>query len=162
MQPGLHDPEVKYPRPNFGIGMETGSGAHIFQIFISSFYDIFSTFADLVDVENKYPTYGLRMLPALLDNGPQEEHDYLYWEFPEYNGQQAVRIGKWKGVRQNLKEGDIEIQLFDLETDPGELVNLADDFPNIIDSISQIMNKAHQRAIFDRFLIPVIDDQAVE
>jgi hypothetical protein len=30
---------------------------------------------------------------------PARKHDYLYWEFHEEGGSQAVRWGKWKGVR---------------------------------------------------------------
>jgi arylsulfatase len=46
-------------------------------------------------------TDGLSFLPVLLVKR-QEEHDYLYWEFPEYGGQQAVIIGKYKAQRKGM------------------------------------------------------------
>jgi len=43
----------------------------------------------------------------------QEQHDYLYWEFPGRGGQQAVRMDNWKGLRKNIiSEGNLEIELF--------------------------------------------------
>ena len=32
----------------------------------------------------------------------QKQHLYLYWEFHELEGRQAVRMGKWKGVKYNV------------------------------------------------------------
>ena len=41
---------------------------------------------------------------------------FLYREFPGYGGQQSVRVGDWKGVRQGLeKPGPLRLELYDLE-----------------------------------------------
>jgi arylsulfatase len=39
-------------------------------------------------------TDGISFLPELKGQ-KQIVHNYLYWEFPETGGQQAVRQGKW-------------------------------------------------------------------
>ena len=33
--------------------------------------------------------------------------NFLYWEFPSYQGQQAVRMGKWKAIRKNIFKGNL-------------------------------------------------------
>ena len=56
---------------------------------------------------------------ASLVGSEQEAHEYLYWEFPSYKGQQAVRWGDYKGIRKNMMGGNLEIELYDLKNDPG-------------------------------------------
>lgn len=48
-----------------------------------------------------------------------------YWEFPEYGGQQALRMGNWKAVRLNLMKGVVKTELFDLASDPQEQHDVA-------------------------------------
>ena len=45
---------------------------------------------------------GISFLPELLGTMKQPRHDFLYWEFPSYKGQQAVRMGDWIG---DVKQG---------------------------------------------------------
>lgn len=49
-------------------------------------------------------------------------HEALYWDGDE--GRQAVRAGRWKLVMQGGRK-----ELFDLESDPGEKVNLIEQHP---------------------------------
>ena len=53
---------------------------------------------------------------------------------------QAVRFGKWKATREDTK-GDVE--LYDLETDLGEQVNLAGKYPGLVEKAAELMNAAH-------------------
>ena len=62
----------------------------------------------------------------------QRKHEFLYWEFPGYGGQQAVRAGKWKGVRQQMAKGRGALELYDLEADPSESKNVAADHPEVV------------------------------
>ena len=46
---------------------------------------------------------GVSFAPTLFGRPEdQAKPEYLYWEFTGYGGQQAVRMGDWKGVRQNM------------------------------------------------------------
>jgi len=95
------------------------------------------------------------MLPALTGDGQdQRRHEYLYWEFNEKGGQQAVRTGEWKGVRINTKArpaGPVEV--YDLSTDIGESKNLAPVRPELMDRIAEIMKKAHSEPASTQILI---------
>ena len=56
---------------------------------------IMPTVADLVDAEKPANIQGISFLPTLLNQPGQKKHDYLYWEFHENGGRQAIRQGDW-------------------------------------------------------------------
>jgi len=106
---------------------------------ICAFWDVMPTLAELTGGNAPENTDGISFLPTLLGNGQQERHDYLYWE---YFGRpsQAVRMDNWKGVRLNAKkQPDGPIELYNLKEDIGEQVNVADQHPEIVKKIEQIM-----------------------
>ncbi len=102
---------------------------------ISAFWDFYQTFAEMVGAAIPDDIDGISLLPTLL-NKNQKKHDFLYWE---YFGKQAIRMGKWKAVRPGI---DKEIKLFDLENDMGEENNVADQRPEIITEIAELMKTA--------------------
>lgn len=74
----------------------------------------------------------------------QENHDYLYWEFLEHGGKQAVRLGDWKGVRLNMyNDANAPIELYNLASDIGEQNDIAAENPEIVSEIAKIMEKEH-------------------
>jgi len=110
---------------------------------LSYFPDLFPTFAEVAGVEDEYEVDGISLLPVLLGENTTQ-HEYLYWEFPAYGGQQAIRYGKWKGVRKTLfKDPDAAIELYDLETDIAESNDLATDQPEIVQLLDSLMKTAH-------------------
>ncbi|MEM6628760.1 MAG: arylsulfatase [Bacteroidota bacterium] len=72
-----------------------------------------------------HPLEGNSLLPLLTDK-PYNSHEYLVWE---HQGFQAIRKGKWKGVKQ-LE--DTEWELYDLEVDRTETNNIADLHPTVV------------------------------
>jgi arylsulfatase A-like enzyme len=110
---------------------------------ISAFWDIFPTFASLAAAERPVATDGISMVPTLLAQGEQTTHEYLYWEFHEKGGRQAIRQGKWKAVRYNVKKDpDSTLELYNLDEDPGEEHNLATNFPDKELELHQVMERA--------------------
>ncbi|HEY5918634.1 MAG TPA: hypothetical protein VIU13_14565, partial [Chryseolinea sp.] len=83
-------------------------------------------------------------LPTLLAKGNQIKHDFVYFEFHEGDGAQAVRKGKWKAVVRGVKsEKPSALELYDLENDPAEKNNVASKFPEISAQLFSIIKKAH-------------------
>lgn len=112
-------------------------------------WDIMATLADLAGVEPPEHTDGISVIPTLLGRPDQQKHhEYLYWEY-HFGKQQAVRMGKWKGIRfGGIKE---PIELYDLSQDIGETNNLADDHPEIIKQMDEIMRKARENSEFTAY-----------
>jgi arylsulfatase len=107
------------------------------------FYDMMPTLCDLAGGPAPKETDGVSILPTLLDKGEQKKCEFLYWEFPSYGGQQAVRIGDWKGVCQQLQKGTVTTQLYNLSDDIGEKNDLAAKHPDIVARIEKIMKEQH-------------------
>lgn len=112
--------------------------------FVGAFWDLLPTFTELAGVQTPANLDGLSVVPSLTGKGTQKKHDYLYWEFHENGGRQAVRQGNWKAIRlqasQNLN-GPVE--LYDLSKDPGESHNIATEHPDKAKQLGELMNKAH-------------------
>ncbi|WP_420386219.1 arylsulfatase [Roseivirga sp.] len=123
---------------------------------IGAFYDILPTLAELSNTPLNKAVDGLSFASVLQSGKPGKEHEYLYWEFPSYNGQQAVRMGKWKGIRTNMMDGNLDIELYDLENDMAETENVANEYPDIVEDIRKIMESAHEEPAISKFSIPVI------
>jgi arylsulfatase A len=85
----------------------------------------------------------------------QPAHEFLYWEFPGYGGQQAVRLGNWKALRQNMHKGNTQIQLFNLAADISETTDVASRHPDVIERIQRIMREQHTPS--ERFPFKAID-----
>ena len=124
---------------------------------ISAFHDVMPTLTEIAGGTTPRTNDGISFLPTLLGQA-QEAHDYLYWEFPAYKGQQAVRMGKWKGIRKNIFEGNMEVELYNLEEDIQEQKNISALHPDIVAQITQIMEEAHEPATLDRFKIKALGD----
>jgi len=125
---------------------------------ISCFYDVLPTICEVAGVPIPAETDGISFLPTLMGKKNQPKHEYLFWDFPEYNGQQAVRLGAWKGLRLEMQKGNTTLQLFNLETDPREQVNVAGQHPDIVNQMLAIMQKEHKKSNFSRFFIKAIDN----
>jgi len=125
---------------------------------IGVFYDIFPTLCEVVNEEIPEHIDGIGLLPTLLGKNSSRKHDFLYWEFPENNGQQAVRMGKWKGIRENIDQGNLEIQLFDLKNDLQEQHDVSAEHPDIVEQIREIMKAQHRPAAIERFRMEALGD----
>ncbi len=125
---------------------------------ISAFYDMMPTICELSGVEAPKGIDGISFKPTLLDQ-KQRQHDYLYWEFPSYKGQQAIRMGKWKGIRKNIFEGNLKLELYDLENDVSESNDIAHLHPDIIEKMEAIMIKEHQSSSNDNFKFKQLGDE---
>jgi arylsulfatase A-like enzyme len=134
--------------------VEAGSSSN----HISIFYDWLPTICDLVGIPIPADTDGESFMAAIYGKA-QKPHEYIFWEYPEYGGQQAIRMGKWKAIRQNIiAENSLEIELYDLENDPQEQLNLAATNPDLISKMEAIFKKEHSKSALERFHMPALGD----
>lgn len=119
---------------------------------VSAFYDVLPTLCEVAGCPIPPETDGISFLPTLLGRDDQRQHEFLLWEFYGYGGQQAVRLGDWKGVRQKCnRDPDGPIELYNLKTDLGEQRNVAAEHPEIVERIEQIMRREHSPSALFRF-----------
>lgn len=111
---------------------------------ISAFWDVFPTLSDVTGVEIPKNIDGISFLPELLgNNSEQKKHDYLYWEFHEKGGRQAIRMGDWKAVKYNvLKTPNKPMELYNLANDLGEENNVTMQFPEVVKQIEALFQEA--------------------
>ncbi len=116
-------------------------------------YDVMATLCDLTGIEPPADTDGVSYLPTLLGHSDrQRRHEFLFWDFAGYGGQLAVRLGKWKGVRRNLRrKPDAPLELYDLSRDIGEKHNVAKDHPDVVERMKRIMIEQRVRPAEKRF-----------
>jgi arylsulfatase len=124
---------------------------------ISAFWDVLPTLCDIVDSKPPEYTDGISFLPEISGHD-QNSHEYLYWEFAGYGGQQAVRMGPWKAIRKNIRKGNLEIELYNLDEDIREENNLSEMYPEIIKKVEEIMKEEHTPSTLDRFKLKALGD----
>jgi arylsulfatase len=115
---------------------------------VCAFWDVLPTVAELTGATPPKGIDGLSFAPALLGRAAEQKaHDYLYWEFPSYGGQQAVRMGDWKAVRQKMQQpknpDPLKIELYNLKDDVGERHDVAAEHPDIVTKAREIMRASH-------------------
>jgi arylsulfatase len=126
---------------------------------ISSFYDVLPTLCELTNSPLPDNIDGISIVPTLLGKDSQQQHGFLFWDYPEYGGQQAVRMAQWKGIRKNIKQGNLEIELYDLSKDLQELNNVAEDYPEIVEKIAEIMLNEHTPPEVATFKMTALGDK---
>jgi arylsulfatase len=128
--------------------VQAGSSSDV----ISGFEDHLPTLCEAARAPVPSEIDGVSLMPTLLGRNQPARTSQMYREL---GGQQAVRDGRWKGVRRKLKQGDMTMLVFDLQEDPGETTDLAKARPDIATHLSSLMAAAHEPS--DVFPLPSVD-----
>jgi arylsulfatase len=125
---------------------------------VSGFEDWLPTILELIGAKAPRNVDGISLVPTLKGE-KQEERPFLYRESPGYGGQQMIRVGDWKALRQNLvgkgKEIKIKTELYHMKDDPTESKDLAAKEPEILAKLEKLMKDQH--TVNPNFPIPVLD-----
>ncbi|MFO0884980.1 MAG: arylsulfatase [Pirellulales bacterium] len=130
---------------------------------VTGFEDWLPTLMEMAGRTGKLPVEcdGISFV-ATLQGKEQPQRPFLYRESPGYGGQQAVRMGNWKGIRRNLNPGAKaketapgKLELYDLSQDPNEQKDLAEEHPEIVARILELMQKEHEPS--EEFPLRAID-----
>ncbi|ASZ13839.1 arylsulfatase [Chitinophaga pendula] len=115
--------------------------------FIGAFWDLMPTLVAIAHAPKPRHTDGISFLPTLTGKGKQTQHPYLYWEFHEDGGRQAVRMGRWKGVKQKVTaDTNAPLELYDLEKDPREQHDIAAQHPDVVRQLNNYISQAHNES----------------
>jgi len=111
---------------------------------VSAFWDFLPTCVELAGLTPPKGIDGISMLPTLIGQRErQKKHRFLYWEFHERGGKQAVRMGNWKAVRVHWhKNPDGPLELYNLKDDIGEKHNIAAQQSDVIAKIENYLKIA--------------------
>lgn len=111
---------------------------------ISAFWDVMPTFAEITGASVPENIDGISFLPSLLGKKQKKQHEYLYWEFHEQGGKIGIRMGDWKAVRRNYDKTPMgATEIYNLKEDIGETNNVAEQHPDIVKKMEDIMKEAH-------------------
>ncbi len=78
---------------------------------------------------------------CVLMTGKHTGHSYVRNNF-EVRGKQMVRMGDWKGLRQNMFKNSLQIELYNLSDDIGKQNDISKQHPEIVEQIRKIMMEA--------------------
>jgi arylsulfatase len=125
---------------------------------LSAFWDVLPTLCEVAGIQPPSTCDGISFLPGLLGK-KQPEHPYLYWEFPESGGQQAVRMGNWKGIRRDIQKGNIKTELYNLSNDIQERNDVSGQHPGIVRQMEAVMLREHVPSENQRFRMKALGDE---
>jgi arylsulfatase A-like enzyme len=107
---------------------------------ISAFWDVLPTAVEMAGMETPQEVDGISFLPTLLGK-EQPQHKFLYWEFHEQGGKQAIRMGDWKVIKLDVLKGKPKTALYHLQTDPMEKKDLSHQHPEIVEEVGLMMQE---------------------
>ncbi|WP_266366977.1 arylsulfatase [Tellurirhabdus rosea] len=116
-----------------------------------AFWDFMPTFADLTGYRPKLATDGISLLPLLLGKPAPQSERPLYWEFhlegdnEPRDVRQSLRLGRWKAIRHGLLQ---PTELYDLQADLSEKKNVAAQFPDVTQKLTQLLNTSRTDSPF--------------
>ncbi|EOS09941.1 arylsulfatase [Phocaeicola sartorii] len=120
---------------------------------ISAFWDFLPTMCDLIGEQVPVTVDGISFLPELTGQGELLKHDYLYWEFHEQGGKQAILLNdNWKLIKLQVNNPQkTKLELYNLNSDPSEQMNVSKQYPEKVRILNDLLQKAHKTSVIFPF-----------
>jgi len=155
LEGGLRVPTiVRWPSQIAGV---TNDENNIHEInYASGTWDWMPTFADIAGVTAPAWCDGVSLLPTLTGKGVQRDKGYLYFEYKGYGGttpnyaefpnhggaargeMQAVRVGKYMGIRKDIASATNLFEIYDVTSDLGQGTDLASSMTDLQQQMQDI------------------------
>ncbi len=135
-QGGIQVPAIiKLPGSTTNAGSKTDHLTHVVDLMPTFLSVAEANYPDVYNGQSIVPLQGKSLMPLLrgettIDSEPRE----LGWSA---YGMDAYRKGDWKVLRLTEPYGNGDWQLYDLAADPGELRDLAPEFPNRVETLAK-------------------------
>lgn len=108
--------------------------------FMATFVDLTdATYPETLDGDSIVPMQGRSFLPELLGNEMEPRQEPLYWAWDD--GKAMERNG-WKIVKEGMSA---DWELYNLQTDPTEINNVAGQHPKIVEEMDSIYGIWYQK-----------------
>jgi len=99
-------------------------------------WDFLPTVMDIARAPSPADIDGLSVWPTLLGQTQTNRHEYFHWRLRGRDVGHTIRLGDWRAVRP---KADAPLELYNLQTDPGETSNVAEQHPDIIAKIEGLL-----------------------
>jgi len=125
----------------------------------SYFPDWFPTLCEVAGADApKNELDGVSLKSVLSGGALPKRHEPMIWEFNGYGGIIAIRDGKWKALRRNLKKKQVQSwELYNLDTDREEKHDIAGKHPEIVQRLEKSWLKT--RTVEPDFPVPMVDQK---
>lgn len=117
---------------------------------VSAFWDFLPTACDVAGIKTPTSIDGISFFPTLIGNeSEQKKHDYLYWEFYEAGGKQAILKDNYKAIKLDVRtDSPKPTKLFLLNGDISEQNDIADNNPDLTKKLEGLMEESHNPLSF--------------
>lgn len=117
-----------------------------------AFWDILPTVTAIAGVNTTIRTDGISLINNLTVKAVEKARIF-YWEFYENGFKQAIRFGKWKAIRFYQGKIPIRTELYNLDIDEREQMNVANENLEIVAHLESLLDKEHITAEHPKFQI---------
>lgn len=133
---------VSWPKGISAIGELRTQNSHLIDIMATCLDITGMNYPKTLNGHAIQPYEGKSLVPAFTNKPIDRE--YLFWE---HEGNRAIRVGNWKLVSKTAKEKKFTAadenawELYNMDTDPSETINLASKYPDRVGELTRLWEK---------------------
>lgn len=102
-------------------------------------WDFLPTILDLAGAPSPTGLDGISVGTALQGQPQTNRHEFFHWQLRGRNVWHTIRQGDWEAVQP---KADVPLELYNLQTDPGETNNIAGQHPDLITNFQELLKSS--------------------